>query len=105
MNNTIPRMCSKLGRYWAQPSCDRILVDDTHAVMDRQTWAELCEYNTSLPTGAYEGKMWKRLELPEEPEEEAAVILGSDPTRLICWYGPSEEVGYVSVNYRRVLLI
>jgi hypothetical protein len=54
----IPPITDPLGKYWDQPKGE-ILVDDTHALMDRKSFGELGEYSTSTPSGVYEGKMWK----------------------------------------------
>lgn len=56
---TIPPITDQLGRYWAQPSPDAILVDEKHAVMARATFDQLREYSTTIPSGVYSGKMWK----------------------------------------------
>lgn len=60
LENTIPEMIHKLGRYWDQPSRDLILVDDTHALMDETTFKKLANYSMSKPSGVYPGKMWKQ---------------------------------------------
>lgn len=57
--HVIPDMTHPLGKLWDQPSRDRIAVDDTHAVMDREIFKELLDYTHSCPTGTYPGKMWK----------------------------------------------
>lgn len=56
--NEIPPMTHPLSRHWRQPSTSAILIDDVNAVMDVDTLGALPEYSCSLPTGAYEGKMW-----------------------------------------------
>lgn len=59
MNTIIPDMVHPFGKYWEQPDKSKILIDDKHALMSRHTLEELKEYSTTIPTGAYEGKMWK----------------------------------------------
>ena len=59
MNNIIPDMVHPLGKHWQQPNRDNILIDDTHALMSERCLGELHDYSTSIPTGVYEGKMWK----------------------------------------------
>ena len=70
--NDIPVMTDPLGRYWEQPSRDAILTDAVYAVMTMATWKSLCNYETSIPTGAYPGKMWRRQRDAETP--------------TLCWY-------------------
>ena len=36
-----------------------MLVDDTHAVMEKREFDSLLTYSTSLPTGTVTGKRWK----------------------------------------------
>lgn len=54
-------MTDPLGRYWAQPKLSDIIIDDTHAVMTKNSFEKLSDYSHSLPTAAYEGKMWRSL--------------------------------------------
>lgn len=59
---SIPKMTHPLGKYWEQPPLEKIDVHDNIALMHARTFAMLNIYNWTLPTGAYEGKMWKRKE-------------------------------------------
>jgi len=86
----IPAMTDPQGRYWEQPSRTLILVDETHAVMERSAFDRLPEYSATIPTGVYEGKMWK--------------ARAGGAWRL-CWYGPSATPDSCSVNRREILLV
>ena len=57
--NTIPDMVHPLSKHWDQPNRDNILIDNTKALMSGRSLGELHLYSTSIPTGVYEGKMWK----------------------------------------------
>lgn len=49
--------------------------------MDMATFTQLAVYNTSNPSGCYEGKMWRRM-----------VLLSETPRRYgwyLCWFAPS----------------
>lgn len=70
--NSIPEMTDPMGRYWRQPTRAEILTDDTHALMPAQVFNELANYDTSVPSGVYPGKMWKRR---------------TKEGHLLCWYG------------------
>jgi hypothetical protein len=59
IDNAIPPITDPLGRGWRQPNPDSILVDDTHALMNKQSFWALANYSTTLPTGVYPGKMWR----------------------------------------------
>jgi hypothetical protein len=103
MKNVIPPMTHELSRYWEQPLAAEILVDDVHALMTRATFDKLAEYSASNPTGAYEGKMWKRLDGEFDEEFKAH---GGVPEWLLCWFGESQiGPGYVSNNHRKILLL
>lgn len=90
MSTTIPPITDPMGRYWDQPPRDEMLVDDTHAVMNVKTYKMLAEYSLSMPSGVYDGKMWRRC----EPEGD-----------FLMWYGPSEKPGSCSINGRLILLV
>lgn len=46
---------------WAseQPKIDELIVTPIHAYMTQKSFDSLSEYSCSIPTGVYEGKMWK----------------------------------------------
>ncbi|MDR2004133.1 MAG: hypothetical protein LBQ74_13970 [Prevotella sp.] len=89
-NNIIPTMTDPLGKYWDQPDKDNILIDDSHAVMNKQDFDRLADYSLSQPSGVYAGKMWKAL---------------YGHTWYLCWFGVDPEPGYCSNNYRKILMI
>ncbi len=84
----IPAMTDPLGKYWDQPSRNEILIDDSIALMSRATFCKLLAYNTTIPSGVYEGKMWSR-------------VNQYSPNRL-CWFGPSSNPDRCSINSREV---
>lgn len=100
--NVIPPMVHPLSSGWRQPSSSAIEIDDKHALMSRKTFEELLDYSMSMPTGAYEGKMWKRQYgcweygrwKPEEPE-----------MWQLCWYGVDADETQVSGNCRKILVV
>lgn len=55
----IPPITDPMGRHWQQPPRERVLVDDTHAVMSAADFKQLLEYSTTYPGGVYPGKMWR----------------------------------------------
>jgi len=87
----LPQMTHPLSRHWHQPSADEMAVYDDIAIMDRSALQRLPEYSTTIPTGAYEGKMWRRANGPDK--------------WFLCWYGPSEDPDMVSINSRPIRLI
>lgn len=86
--NIIPPITDRLGAHWRQPTLDQVLIDDTHAVVDRAAFAKLAEYSTTLPSAVYPGKMWR------------ARICGVDYLR---WFGDGGPDW--CTNNQRVLLI
>ncbi|MES2218392.1 MAG: hypothetical protein V4501_08265 [Pseudomonadota bacterium] len=89
--NVIPPMIDPLGKYWRQPDSSLIGVDEANALMDETTFRGLLNYSTSIPSGVYPGKMWRRTE---------------DGQRwLLCWYGLSGKGdGFCSINNREILI-
>lgn len=55
----IPLMTNPLGKYWDQPKNTEIEVDEKSALMVESSFNKLSEYSHSMPSGVYEGKMWK----------------------------------------------
>ena len=93
INNSIPPMINPLGKHWDQPSNSNILVDDTHAIMGGSDFEKLKNYSRSVPSvpsGVYEGKMWK-LQQGEE--------------WFLMWFGEIEDRGVCSLNHRIILLV
>lgn len=82
----LPRMTHRLGRYWGQPAGlrERVRVFETHATIAEADWLALSDYRTSIPSGVYAGKAWRR---------------GS----LLCWYGP-ERGGSCRIGCVRALV-
>lgn len=90
--NVIPPIVHPYGKYWNQPPISGIEIDDTHALVPKHIFDALTEYSLTNPTGAYEGKVWKREDW-------------NTGDWLLCWYGVSEVEGAVSINTRRILLV
>jgi len=97
--NVIPPMTSDLGKYWDQPDTESILIDDTHALMASEALQQLKDYSHSQPTGAYHGKMWKR------KYERASEDKGYESGWILCWFGESVNEGYLTNNYREIILL
>lgn len=86
----IPPITDPLGRHWHQPDRERILIDETHAVMFESDLRMLKEYSTSRPSGVYTGKMWKALD---------------DNQWWLAWYGlPSSETT-IWTHFRKILIL
>lgn len=88
--NIIPDMVDPLGKYWEQPNKKDILIDNEHAVMSDKTYLQLKNYSSSIPSGVYDGKMWR-----DESKEG----------KFLCWYAQSDEPDKCSINTRKVLFI
>ncbi len=56
----IPKITDRMGAYWDQPARKNIVINSDHAIMSAHSFNNLPEYSSSIPTGVYEGKMWKR---------------------------------------------
>lgn len=82
----LPRMTDPLGKGWRQPANLRDIVQifDTHAMLPEAVFFDLPNYESSLPSGVYPGKVWRR------------------GRKFICWYGPGEK--RCAIGRLRVLL-
>ena len=90
--NVIPPMTDPSGRSWRQPSLSAITVNDTHALMDQAAFDRLKEYSYSLPSGVYEGKLWKRHE---------------NGRWLLCWFykAPETPEDEMDIGHREIIVI
>ena len=86
----IPDMIHPLGKHWQQPNRDNILIDDTYALMNNRSLGELYEYSMSIPTGVYEGKMWKAR---------------SKNRWFLRWYGVENEEGLLPILIREIIIV
>lgn len=72
----IPEMTDPLGKHWSQPDRQMIFIRDGKALLDPQDFKKLSSYDTSIPSGVYPGKMWKRNQAGQH---------------LLCWYGEEKD--------------
>lgn len=90
MKNIIPTMTDPLSKAWEQPSKEKILIDDTHSIMSTETMNELKNYSHSIPSGVYEGKMWKA---------------ESKGVKFLRWYSSSDDPNKCNINTREIILL
>lgn len=86
----IPPITYPMGKCWEQPHRRYIELDDTHALMSEQTFYELKEYSTTIPTGVYDGKMWKAFHKGEW---------------YLRWYAPDVDPEMVRIEKRIILIV
>src|ERR1043165_9759166 len=91
MTDEIPPITHPLGEHWRQPDRSRILIDETHAVMDQATFDDLSEYSTSFPSGVYEGKMWKQNLTVYRTLRSPDVDPCAFPDWRLVWYGYADS--------------
>lgn len=82
----LPKMDDPLGKSWRQPSGlrDRVGLYGTHAAISESDFYELPHYETSIPSGVYPGKAWRR-------------------GPYLCWYGPDRN-GRCAIGRLRALI-
>ncbi|KAA6347852.1 hypothetical protein EZS27_004717 [termite gut metagenome] len=88
--NRIPHMTDPLSRAWEQPLTEDILLDDKHALMHQEDFDTLHEYSLTLPSGVYEGKMWK---------------CSYEDRWLLCWYDKDDDPSKCSIKRREIILL
>jgi len=86
----IPPITDPLGRSWRQPHRRFIELDDTHALMSEQTFKGLAEYSTSIPTGVYDGKMWKGF---------------ANGEWYLVWFAPDKDPDKARIEKRKILML
>jgi hypothetical protein len=82
----LPKMDDPLGQHWRQPRGlrERVGLYGTHAAISEADWFGLPRYETSIPSGVYPGKAWRR-------------------GKFLCWYGPDRN-GRCAIGHLRALI-
>lgn len=83
----IPEMVHPLGKAWSQPDRSKIKFSFGVAWVDQKTFDQLAEYSSSLPSGVYEGKMWRR-----------KYVVNGFTKNLLCWYDKSDKPDQCSIK-------
>lgn len=87
---SIPVMDDPLGRYWNQPRDIRDApMDDNHVLLTPQQFRDLHEYSSTIPSGVYPGKCWKR--------KERNWLLG--------WYGDETPDHQCPILFRQIEVV
>lgn len=86
MSQEIPPITEPMGKYWEQPKPEDIAVDDTHAIVADSAWGSLKNYECSVPSGCYPGKVWR---------------CGN----LLRWFGPEKLNGMCAIEQRIIILV
>lgn len=97
MSNGIPPMTHPLSRQWDQPDVSGFLIDATHCVLLRKDWEELTAYDSSIPSGVYDGKVWRT--------SMKRLAVHNFCTDYVRWYGPSDDPDRCSIHTRLALVI
>jgi len=86
MTHHVPPITDPMGYYWNQPPREDVLIDDFVAMMTRETFDKLLNYERSCPSGTYEGKMWRRGD-------------------LLYWYEESRKPGMIQIEHRTIFFV
>jgi hypothetical protein len=91
----VPPITEPLGRHWEQPDREELIFCGDFVYMTRRAYKQLPEYNNSVPSGVYEGKMWK------------SHVRYSDVGRVcwLRWFGVSDDPDKVTNNQRRIAIV
>lgn len=82
----IPPMTHPLSKAWDQPPLNEFVIDKTHCLMTEKTYKQLHNYEYTLPTGKYEGKVFRR-------------------GNRFTWFSEHVNPGLLMINYREILII
>lgn len=73
----VPEITDPLGKGWRQPKLEDIEFSLSHAHMSQESFNQLYNYELSIPSGVYDGKMWRSRDRRGRP--------------LLMWYGPHPD--------------
>lgn len=88
--NVIPKITDKCGMSWKQPHRRYIEIDEEYALMTKQTFEGLREYSVTIPSGKYEGKMWKAY--------RGGIC-------YLYWYDYDDNPSMIKIERREILLL
>lgn len=98
-DNVIPPMTHPMCTGWKQPDTALVTVTSEVARMPTAVFDRLMEYSSTMPSGVYEGKMWKARQYKVGDKE-------GEGHWALCWYGYSRTgPDHVSNNHRWIELV
>lgn len=86
-----------MGQHWDQPHPGEITIENGVAFMTAATFKKLKNYSCSLPSGTYQGKMWRKAVVYEEQHITARWKL--------CWYVDIDMPGQIGIQYREISIL
>lgn len=81
-------MTDPLGKYWDAPDRSEISMSLAFAWMTKRSFDKLHTYQSSIPTGEYIGKMWKKQDRRGR--------------WMLVYYDVDPEPGFLSIKYFRI---
>lgn len=90
-DNIIPPMTHPYGKHWEQPELSEVVICDNYATMNGAAFKKLHNYSRSIPSGVYEGKMWKTTD--------------DRVTWHLHWWSESDEPDKCKGNVREIKII
>jgi len=85
----IPPITDPLGKSWKQPHGSFIELDDSYSLMSDHTFKALKEYSTTIPTGIYDGKIWKEF---------------ANGEWYLVWFAPDKDPDKARIEKRKILI-
>lgn len=91
MDNIIPKITNPLGFHWNQPDAENFIINDEYAIMTQKDFDKLKKYDSSYPSGVYEGKMWSRT--------------NGNISRLVWYSAHPTDKDKCNINFRIIAII
>ena len=102
-----PPITHPLGKHWEQPPLRDVWFFGGLAIMTEKTLEELPEYSSTLPSGVYDGKMWRANVTP--PAAPGCALPPREKPRkeewILRWFAPSDEPNKCAVKWADIVLI
>lgn len=98
----IPPITDPLGKGWQQPDRFEIEIDHQYARMKRPAFERLLDYSNSMPTGVYEGKMWKSGEWKTGYKSGRTVRFATQ--WHLHWWSASDDPDKCKGNTREIII-
>lgn len=102
----IPIMTHPLSKHWEQPDSRNFIFDieNKTVAMNKDDFDKLHNYSCSIPSGVYEGKMWKA-NANEFPPNGDFEKWDKTPKWYLRWYDRDEDPNKCSIKTYSLIII
>jgi hypothetical protein len=88
----VPPITHPMGKHWDQPDPHAFEWHEDRVVMTREQFKALHDYSCSLPSGVYDGKMWRLT------SHHGTSVPMNERRCFLRWFAPSDDPNQCSIH-------